>query len=225
MKKVFFVFFALLNSCTIYHNGSFQNSTVLNQRNFVYKGMAEGEVKEIYLFGIGLGNQRNLVRQAHLNMKRDFPLKNGQAYANTSVDMSLNHYLLWTTRKAIISADLVEFTTGENITTGNTLPKMETEMPDKEDIIALPEVVDSRDWEKVIVTYNPKDVQNLTPSRKLKATHTAFGFPTKDNLAKMKNTLETDLRKQAASLACPIILIIDYDESKGAIMQGMAYKK
>ena len=110
MKKIsFYVIFFVLSSCTIYRNGTLQNSTVLNQRNFVYKGLAEGEAKEIYLLAfLGLGNRRNLVRDAYADMQNNFPLKEGQVYANVGVDTRWSSYILWTTRKVVVSGDLIE---------------------------------------------------------------------------------------------------------------------
>jgi len=68
---------------------------------------ATGQSKALYVIGLGGLNSKTLVRDAKMNMYSNYPLQQGQAYANVTVDWHQAFYFLAMENTVTISADIV----------------------------------------------------------------------------------------------------------------------
>jgi hypothetical protein len=57
----------------------------------------------------GLGKNDALMFQAKKDMMQNYPLKEGQSFANITVDTSHSAFLIFNTEKITVTADVVEF--------------------------------------------------------------------------------------------------------------------
>jgi hypothetical protein len=111
MKKVYLLFVVLstlLSSCAL-HNGYINNSVALSSNNYIIKGQANGAATATYIFGFGGLDRTAMVAEAKKEMMYNFPLREGEAYANISVDKKNTIILFVRTAKVTISADIVKF--------------------------------------------------------------------------------------------------------------------
>lgn len=109
----------LLSSCA-FHSGNMTGNASLNARNFEIKTIVIGTAKTSHIFGIGGLKQQALVYEAKKDLYRSYPLSEGEAFANISVDFKRSYFFIVNTTIATITADVVEFKEGsyDNIQTG-----------------------------------------------------------------------------------------------------------
>jgi hypothetical protein len=111
-KLVTFVAIGLLGlmiaGCA-YHNGIMTNSASLSQNNFKIVKFAKGESNTMYILGIGGLGKDAMVAEAKKNLLENFPLKEGQALANTTVDFKTSYFLIVFKNTVTMTADIVEF--------------------------------------------------------------------------------------------------------------------
>jgi|AACY02.2.fsa_nt_gi hypothetical protein len=100
-----------LSSCAKIHMGVVNGSAQLSQRNFTYNGQAKGESSAVYIFGIGGNDKEKLIDEAWMAMNKNFPLKDGQAYANVRYNLTTQNVLgyLYMKRTQHVTADIVTF--------------------------------------------------------------------------------------------------------------------
>ena len=113
MKKlhVFFAFLAfvfLLSGCAS-PIGIMSSDAALGSNNFHYKGIATGSAQTTLIFRIGGLGKEGLVAEAKKDLLTNYPLEDGQALANVTVDFKVSMVLFIVTRKATVTADIVEF--------------------------------------------------------------------------------------------------------------------
>lgn len=100
----------LLSSCAM-HNGYMNNSASLSEANFSYVDQKMcGSSKTVKVFGIGGSGKDALVDEAKNEMLGDIELLSNQALANVTVSWKNTGFIIWTTTKCTVTADIVEFT-------------------------------------------------------------------------------------------------------------------
>lgn len=104
----FLLLLFLLNSCA-FHQGSMTGNANLSDNNFKIIQLAIGQAKTTHVLGFGGLNSDALVFEAKRNLYQSFPLKEGQALANITVDFKRSYYLFASTTKVTITADIVDF--------------------------------------------------------------------------------------------------------------------
>lgn len=105
---VLLVMTSMLSSCA-FHYGYMNNSASLGANNFKYVKIVQGEATATYIFGFGGLEKQGLVLEAKRDLLQNYPLKDGQALANVTVDFKSTFILFVRTTKATITADIVEF--------------------------------------------------------------------------------------------------------------------
>jgi hypothetical protein len=110
MRNIFYLLICtiVLASCAV-HSGLMMNSAALSQNNFKIIGNVTGTSKTTLFLGIGGLKKEGLALEAKKNMKAQYQLKNGQAYANVTVDIKRTFWILGVTNKCTINADIVQF--------------------------------------------------------------------------------------------------------------------
>ena len=99
-----------LSSCMVIHTGQMGGITPVTENNFSYINNAYGSSKVTYVLGIGGFNKVGLVREAKNDLIRNYPVKNGEALVNFTVDFDTSYYFgLVVTQKVIVSADIIKF--------------------------------------------------------------------------------------------------------------------
>lgn len=98
----------LLSSCA-FHSGNMTGNASLNARNFEIKTIVMGTAKTSHVFGIGGLKKQALVYEAKKDLYRSYPLSEGEAFANISVDFKRSYFFIVNTTVATITADVVEF--------------------------------------------------------------------------------------------------------------------
>ncbi len=78
-----------------------------------------------------------------------------------------------------------------------------------------------KDWQLVVITENKSDVKGLKEVRKLKANSFWGGALLK---TKGLDSCYEDLKKKAAELGCPVVLVIDKKTGGTTSVEGIAYK-
>ena len=82
----------------------------VTENNFSYKQNAYGSAMVTYALGICGFNKTGLVREAKNNLIQNFPVNNGEALVNFTVDFDTSYYLgLVITQKVVVIADLIKF--------------------------------------------------------------------------------------------------------------------
>jgi hypothetical protein len=98
----------LVSSCAT-HFGGMSGSAALSSKNFRYQGLATGQAQTLQVFGLGGLAKDGLVAEAKKNLLLNYPLKDGQALANVTVDFKFSVVFFVIIRKATVTADIVEF--------------------------------------------------------------------------------------------------------------------
>ena len=101
-------FVVLFSSCAT-HWGTMSGSASLASNNFKVVKMASGTASSSKIFGFGGMAQDALVLEAKKDMMQNYPLKEGQALANVTVDFKNSVMLFVNTEKVTVTADIVEF--------------------------------------------------------------------------------------------------------------------
>ena len=100
----------MFSACS-FHSGIIDGVAPPVSKNFKYVGNAVGESQATYVFGFGGLGRTGLVREAKNNLIQNYPVKNGQALVNFTIDHNkqfLFFGLLWV-HKVYITADILEY--------------------------------------------------------------------------------------------------------------------
>lgn len=98
----------LFSGCAI-HGGIMSDSVALSENNFKMMRYVEGSSKTTKVFGIGGLAKNALVAEAKKNLMQNYPLQEGQALANVTVDFKTSIVFFVVTTRATVTADVVEF--------------------------------------------------------------------------------------------------------------------
>jgi len=98
----------LLQSCAT-HLGTMSSNANLSNNNFKIVDMAYGYSSTTHVLGMGGMGKDALVLEAKRNLYKNYPLSQGQVFANLSVDFKNEFCIFWMNTKVIISADVVDF--------------------------------------------------------------------------------------------------------------------
>lgn len=104
---VFIVF--TMSSCMSSHYGMMSGSALLASNNFKMVKVASGSASSTKIFGIGKKEDNTLMLQAKKDMMQNYPLKDGQALANITIDTAHSSFLIFMTETITVTADIVEF--------------------------------------------------------------------------------------------------------------------
>ncbi len=105
----------LLTSCAVY-NGNITGNAQLSGNNFRYVGNVAASNKCVYVFHWGGNAKETQITALQNELQQRYPLRNGLAWANVSLEMKTGFYILWDVRKAILTADIVDFWPDTNTT-------------------------------------------------------------------------------------------------------------
>lgn len=105
----------LLTSCAVY-NGNITSNAQLGNNNFRYVGNVSASNKCVYVFHWGGNAKETQITALKNELQQRYPLRNGLAWANVSLEMKTGFYILWDVRKAILTADIVDFWPDTNTT-------------------------------------------------------------------------------------------------------------
>jgi hypothetical protein len=109
----------MANSCA-FHSGMMTGNAEISSNSEII-GFATGKSKTSLVFGIGGLDSQTLVRDAKRDMYSKYPLKQGQAYANVTVDWQKAFYFIVVVNTLTISADIVDLErkgTGDGVQAG-----------------------------------------------------------------------------------------------------------
>ncbi len=112
MKIIKFLAFTVLilsfTSCAI-HSGMMTGNAAISDGNFKVVKVATGTAKATKVFGLGGLGKDALVFEAKKNLLTNYPLKEGQALANVTVDFKNSFIIIINVEKVTVTADIVEF--------------------------------------------------------------------------------------------------------------------
>jgi len=91
-----------------YIGHSIQTEVQLGQANFDVVKSVTGEAQTDYYFWIG-PSQQDLLSQAKRDMIAKAGLTGSQALVNVTTDIKRSGFLIWTQKKAYVSAEVVQF--------------------------------------------------------------------------------------------------------------------
>lgn len=106
-----FLFFA--SSCAI-HSGVMTGNASITNANFKYVTLAQGTATTTHVLGIGGLKKEGLVFEAKKKLLENYPLRQGQALANVTVDIKKTFVFLVVKTKVTLTADVIDFN-GENV--------------------------------------------------------------------------------------------------------------
>lgn len=104
-----------ITSCAVY-NGNITGNAQLSGNNFRYVGNVAASNKCVYVFHWGGNAKETQITALKNELQQRYPLRNGLAWANVSLEMKTGFYILWDVRKAILTADIVDFWPDTNTT-------------------------------------------------------------------------------------------------------------
>lgn len=103
------LFIASLTGCAM-HTGYMNNSAALSTANFTYaKQSLQGYSEAWYVLSIGGLEKEALVEEAKRDMLKEYELKPNQALANVTVNFKNSFYIVVSSTKCTVTADIVEF--------------------------------------------------------------------------------------------------------------------
>lgn len=100
---------AITTSSCASHWGMMTGNASLSSNNFKITKIASGSSTATKIFGIGGLGKDALVFEAKKDMLQNYPLKDGQALANVTVDIKTSIIFFVIMEKATVTADIVEF--------------------------------------------------------------------------------------------------------------------
>jgi hypothetical protein len=141
LNKIFVILMLIIFSSCATHMGMISGDASLSSNNFRMVKMIEGTAKTTKIFGIGGLGKEALVLEAKKDLLQNYPLKDGLALANVTLDFKNSFILFVNTQKVTVSADLVEFFENQPVNVqenrkdeiGGTSPTIEN--------ITVPEVI------------------------------------------------------------------------------------
>lgn len=110
LQPFFLLVIALLflSSCAIY-NGNITGNAALSNAQFKHVGTVSATRTCVYVFHWGGVAKRSQITALKQDLQRRYPLRNGLAWANVSVEMKTGFWGLFDTRKATLTADIIDF--------------------------------------------------------------------------------------------------------------------
>ena len=105
---ILITFTLFITSCAT-HMGVMSGNASISDANFNLKGLAIGTSKTTHVLGIGGLGKDALILEAKRNLYTNYPLKQGQALANVTVDIKRSFFPFVATTKATITADVIDF--------------------------------------------------------------------------------------------------------------------
>ncbi|WP_159038567.1 DUF6567 family protein [Brumimicrobium mesophilum] len=114
-----FALVLILNSCA-FHTGVMSGNAALSDANFKVVDFAIGTSETFKVFGLGGVATDALVLEAKRNLYHNYPLTDGQALANVSVDFKRSFFLIVSKNKVMVSADVIDFNEGAVVKSKNT---------------------------------------------------------------------------------------------------------
>jgi hypothetical protein len=116
MKRLLFISFvslaitASISSCTSFGSGPIIGSASLQANNFSYVSQkAMGKATVTRFMGLGGGARQALAAEAKQNLLKNYPVKDGQALANVTIDYKASYILIISTLTCTVTADIVAF--------------------------------------------------------------------------------------------------------------------
>ncbi|MBS2098810.1 DUF6567 family protein [Carboxylicivirga linearis] len=115
MKQIIFSLISILffSSCAV-HSGIITGNASINDSNFRIVGLAVGQASTKQIFGIGGLKKDALTLEAKRNLYKNYPLQQGQALANVTVDYKRSFFPVICKTEAIVSAEIVDFNSTNN---------------------------------------------------------------------------------------------------------------
>lgn len=98
----------MFSSCAM-HTGIGMSNASLSQNNFKMVKYAKGDVKTTKVFGLGGLGKQAMVAEAKQELLANYPLQDGQALANMTVDWKTGFYFFVVVTKCTVTADIVQF--------------------------------------------------------------------------------------------------------------------
>lgn len=108
LTTVFAIVAMLFSSCAV-HTGIGMSNASLSQNNFKMVKYATGDVKTTKIFGLGGLSKTAMVAEAKQELLANYPLQDGQALANMTVDWKTSFYFFVLVTKCTVTADVVQF--------------------------------------------------------------------------------------------------------------------
>jgi len=114
MKRIitlttFFAIVAVMFSSCAMHTGIGMSNASLSQNNFKMVKYATGDVKTTKIFGLGGLGKQAMVAEAKQELLANYPLQDGQALANMTVDFKNSFFFIVIVTKCTVTADVVQF--------------------------------------------------------------------------------------------------------------------
>jgi hypothetical protein len=91
------------------HWGMMTGNATLSSNNFKTIKIATGTAATTKILGIGGLGKDALVFEAKKDLLQNYPLKDGQALANVTVDIKTSFIILVVKEKVTVTADIIEF--------------------------------------------------------------------------------------------------------------------
>jgi hypothetical protein len=114
MKKVVMLLLSIavmaimFSGCAV-HNGIGMSNASLSENNFKIVKFAKGDVATTKIFGLGGLGKTAMVAEAKQEMLANYPLQEGQALVNMTVDWKTGFYFFVVVTKCTVTADIVQF--------------------------------------------------------------------------------------------------------------------
>jgi hypothetical protein len=98
------------STCTTLHSGLITGNAALSQNNFRYAGKLSTSNINTYVFGVGGNEKANQIEQLRMQLIKQYPLRDGLAWANVGVTYRKNIFLpfIWTS-EATLTLDVIDF--------------------------------------------------------------------------------------------------------------------
>ncbi|MCA1764123.1 MAG: hypothetical protein LC664_14195 [Flavobacteriales bacterium] len=146
MKRIItFICLSVLISSCAFHEGIMTSSASLTDGDFRVVRFVSGSAKTVHIFGIGGLKPKALMYEAKKDMYLNFPLKEGQVYANISSDFKRSYFPFVGVTRATITADIVEFNPSEDEKKNNVFNdlrnKRETELLQQKTFVLFADTV------------------------------------------------------------------------------------
>jgi hypothetical protein len=105
-----------------FNSGGLNESAMLTKNNFKILGSVKSESKTVIVLGFGGLRTKALISETKRKLYKSYSLKQGQAFANMSLDFNKKFWLFGLTTTCTIDADVVQFLESDfyKIDTSNT---------------------------------------------------------------------------------------------------------
>ncbi len=107
MKTHSYFFVLIFLSGCAFHSGMMTANPEYTQNNLELKELATAEANSVRFLGIGGLSKQALVLEAKKNLYQNYPLNQGQAYANISVDIRDLYLFIYHKTTITLSADII----------------------------------------------------------------------------------------------------------------------